>query len=200
MAGVRQFNTERVLDQVMRVFWRLGYEATSVQDLTDATGLGRGSLYGAFGSKEGLFLAVLEHYLGRSRQPWLDALDRPDLGAALRGAFGAILDVLTAGDAPPGCLLVVAAQDSEERAQRVRRRVVRAYADEERAFYDRLRRAQADGQLEAGADLRALARFLSAQTRAIGVTARLTSDPDVLRDIAELALDAVPLVGRRAAA
>jgi TetR/AcrR family transcriptional repressor of nem operon len=52
MAGVKQFNREDVLNRAMDVFWRWGYESTSIEDLVEATGIDRGSLYNTFGNKE----------------------------------------------------------------------------------------------------------------------------------------------------
>ena len=202
MAGVRQFDTKKVLDDAMNVFWRLGYEATSVQDLTDATGLGRGSLYGAFMNKEGLFLAVLDHYLDRSRKAWSAALEHPQIEDAIRACLYALYDVLTDDAAQPGCLLVLAAESSEERSRPIRRRVVRAFAEEENALYERFRRAEREGQLPDGADPRALAQFFATQSRAIGLTARWSSDPGMLRSIIEtsLAVLSAPRHARKASA
>ena len=58
----RQFDEDTVLERATEVFWRRGFAATSVDDLVHATGLGRGSLYGAFGNKEALFIRVVDHY------------------------------------------------------------------------------------------------------------------------------------------
>ena len=57
----RAFDTEQALEQAMKVFWRLGYEGASLSELTRAMGINSPSLYAAFGSKEGLFKAVLDH-------------------------------------------------------------------------------------------------------------------------------------------
>ena len=54
MARPREFDEIRVKEALMKVFWEKGYEATSMQDLVDATGLLKGSLYGAFGGKKAL--------------------------------------------------------------------------------------------------------------------------------------------------
>lgn len=64
MARPREFNEDQVLDAAMNVFWRRGYAGTTTQDLVDATGLGRSSLYAAYGSKQGIF----EHALIRYRK------------------------------------------------------------------------------------------------------------------------------------
>ncbi|MEM8848464.1 MAG: helix-turn-helix domain-containing protein [Pseudomonadota bacterium] len=177
-----------MLDSAMRTFWRHGYEATSIQDLTDATGLGRGSLYGAFQDKETLFIAALDQYLERSRESWSEALAHPDIREAMRGCLDVLINVLINDRAEAGCFLLLASMSGEERAGKVRRRVLRAFADEERALYDRLRQAEREGDLPDGSDPQTLARFFVAQGRAIGVTARWSADPRTLMDIAETSL------------
>jgi TetR/AcrR family transcriptional repressor of nem operon len=62
MARTREFDTEAAVERAMRVFWCKGYEATSISDLVEATGVQRGSLYAAFGSKQGLYHAALDRY------------------------------------------------------------------------------------------------------------------------------------------
>ena len=58
----RAFDVDEALDRAMRLFWRKGYQATSLSDLTTAMGIKRASLYAAFGSKEALFRKALERY------------------------------------------------------------------------------------------------------------------------------------------
>lgn len=62
MARTREFDTEAAVSRAMELFWTRGYEATSVRDLTGHLGIGQGSLYAAFGDKDGLYRAALEHY------------------------------------------------------------------------------------------------------------------------------------------
>src|SRR5580704_7124683 len=69
----RGFCTDKALDSAMQVFWRKGYEGASMVDLTTAIGINSPSLYAAFGSKEGLFRAVLERYDAR-RAAFLESL------------------------------------------------------------------------------------------------------------------------------
>jgi TetR/AcrR family transcriptional regulator, transcriptional repressor for nem operon len=188
VTGVRQFDTEKALEDAMRVFWDFGYDGTSMTDLTDATGLGRSSLYGAFGNKEGLFLAVLEHYITSSRRAFYTAMELPEIRASLRAALEAFVARLTHPSARPGCLTVLAADASEGRSNAIRRRVIEAFAQEEKAFYERFRKAQIAGELAPAADPRALARFFSAQTRALGVIARVSPDPVIMREVVDVAL------------
>jgi TetR/AcrR family transcriptional repressor of nem operon len=192
VAGTRQFDTEKVLESAMRVFWKYGYDATSIHDLTEATGLGRGSLYGAFTDKETLFLTVLDRYLDRSRAKWLLALEEPNIKVALHSALNVLIDVLIDECSEAGCFLLMASMNSDQRTHKTRRRVLKAFADEEAALYARLRLAEKDGQLLEGQDPLVLARFFVAQGRAIGLTARGSSSPDKLRDIATTSLAILP--------
>lgn len=76
MGRPRSFNIQNVITIAADTFLRTGYEGTSIDDLVDATGVHRGSLYNAFGSKRGLFLLALEEVLGESKsQPEERALD-----------------------------------------------------------------------------------------------------------------------------
>jgi TetR/AcrR family transcriptional repressor of nem operon len=77
MARPRTFDVEQVLDAATLVFWDKGYAATTPQDLCDATGLGRGSLYNAFVGKRELFDRVLERYNARGAVVQLAVLDEP---------------------------------------------------------------------------------------------------------------------------
>ena len=91
MAGVKQFDRDDLLDHAMTVFWRNGYQATSIQDLVEATGVNRGSLYATFGDKRGLFLAVIEHYSDRFGKPVMAELNDPDPRRAIERMLEAIV-------------------------------------------------------------------------------------------------------------
>lgn len=69
MAGIKQFNEDEALDRAIKVFWERGYAATSMQDLAQATGVLRGSLYNAYGDKQAVFLRAFERY----RQSYIEA-------------------------------------------------------------------------------------------------------------------------------
>ncbi|MGH6953510.1 MAG: TetR/AcrR family transcriptional regulator, partial [Alphaproteobacteria bacterium] len=91
----------------MRRYWRTGYEATSIQDLVEATGLNRGSLYGAFGDKHALLLATLDRYRRAVVGPWLATLGDSGAGAKqLRRFLATLAASATADPERRGCLLV----------------------------------------------------------------------------------------------
>ena len=110
MGRPRAFVEHEVLDAAMHVFWRHGYEASSIAELRGATGLSAASLYGAFGSKEGLFERAIEHYIagpGRVSELLgdltLDPLDA--LGQMLHGTIAMQSDPAH----PGGCLVALSA-------------------------------------------------------------------------------------------
>lgn len=92
------------------VFWDRGYEATSIPDLEQATGLKRSSLYHAFESKKGLFDEVVENYLAESVRPLLARVTSEDTKPdALNDYFATLASSISSTDRHPGCLLIAAA-------------------------------------------------------------------------------------------
>src|SRR6185312_17433481 len=91
MAGIKQFNEDEALERAMHVFWRRGYAATSMQELAQATGVLRGSLYNAYGDKQKIFLLAFERY----RRHYLDSvrkqLQMDDPAAAVRAYFAYVI-------------------------------------------------------------------------------------------------------------
>ena len=114
MGRTQTFDTATAVGAARDVFWRLGYDATSLGDLERATGLGRSSLYHAFGSKRGLFDAAVESYLDEIVRPRLAALTAAGESSAAREALaeyfaemaGAVA-ALDHDDERAGCLLLV---------------------------------------------------------------------------------------------
>jgi len=105
MARAASFDRDTVLDRALALFWRHGYAATSMRDVAEATGLGSGSLYAAFGDKRGLFTAVLARYRERVSARTLAPLDADDAGlAAIEAVFTTLVRRDPAAPAP-GCLV-----------------------------------------------------------------------------------------------
>lgn len=136
MAGrPREFDEDEVLDRALGVFWEHGYEATSVADLMQATGLAKGSLYKAFGDKRQLFLRALERYLEGGRDDLGDIARGDSAKASLRFWLTNIVSMATCTGVRRGCLAVnctveLAPHDDELRdvLRRQERAVERVYA------------------------------------------------------------------------
>ena len=92
MPWEKQFREEDACDRIMQAFWARGYQATSMQDLVDATGVNRGSLYATFGNKRSIFLTVLRLYDDRMRRKLLSELEgRCSPREAIRRLFDGIV-------------------------------------------------------------------------------------------------------------
>jgi TetR/AcrR family transcriptional repressor of nem operon len=84
LARPREFDRDVVLETAMDVFWCKGFEGTSIQDLVEATGVNRGSLYGAFGDKETLFAEALDYYLATRMVEFFRGVESGPVRPALR--------------------------------------------------------------------------------------------------------------------
>lgn len=199
MAGVKQFDEQAVRDTLMEVFWTRGYEATSIDDLVEATGLKRGSLYNAFGGKEQMFLAAVQRYRDKGEKPLMELLADPDPRRAISRMFEWQSTQLCTVGSPMGCLLVNAAAEMGLRQDAVGRALKDSLEVVESAIHATLLRAQAQGLIAPGRDIRALARFFLATSRSMGLMHRATGDNSFVRDIARCALEIFDAPGPRAA-
>ncbi len=188
MAGVKQFNQDLVLEQAMEVFWSKGYEGTSISDLTQVTGLGRGSLYGTFGGKEQLFLAVLDRYADQFQAAIVEQLNHPDPDQALEGMFEVMIERMSNPKYPRGCLNTNTCVGMSGKSEMIERKIAERLGGLESAIYQVLRKAQAQQKLPTEQDLRALARFLVAVSQGMAVLNKTFADPCVIRDVAKVAL------------
>jgi TetR/AcrR family transcriptional repressor of nem operon len=178
-----------VLDRAMTVFWAQGYEATSIEALVARMGIQRGSLYGAFGNKQGLFLAALDRYERVVVQELVDALEGSASGVeAIRRFFRLRIERSLERRRPLGCLVTNSAVELSRRDPGATSRIGTSLAQLERAFRRALERAREAGELDASRDLRALARFLTSSAQGLSVIAKVMPDRSVLEDIVAVVL------------
>lgn len=171
----RGFDREAALETATRLFWRKGYAATSVSDLTEAMGIGSPSLYAAFGSKEGLYAEALRHYGERYEAlVWGNFRAAPtareavtallmDSAAALTGSCGP--------NDPLGCMVTLSAVGSEGHAE-LGERVREARSAAVTRVEERLGRAVAEGELASGSEIPGLARLFVAVQAGMSILAR----------------------------
>jgi AcrR family transcriptional regulator len=181
------------LDRAMEVFWRKGYEGASLVDLTGAMGINSPSLYAAFGSKEGLFRAVLDHY-DKTRAGFLNNVLEADTAreAAERFLFG-LVDKATDPENPPGCLLIQSGMTCGEDASAIPKEVARHRAGAELALRERFECAKSDNDLPKDTDAAALARYIMAVANGMCVHAAAGASRAELQQTAELALASWPV-------
>jgi AcrR family transcriptional regulator len=188
----RSFCVDQAADRAMTVFWRKGYEGASLSDLTAAMGINAPSLYAAFGSKEGLFRAVLERYDERRSGFMENVLSAPDAKSVARNYLEGVAAFAadTSGLNPPGCLLVQSGSCAD---QTIPEEVARHRADKEAALRERFHRARDEGDLPQDADPATLARYLAAVSNGISMQAAAGATAEQLLDIARMALAAWPV-------
>ncbi|GAB7043419.1 MULTISPECIES: TetR/AcrR family transcriptional regulator [Catenuloplanes] len=189
----RAFDEETVLDRATEVFWRHGYEGTSLTALTGAMGINRPSLYATFGSKEELFTRVFTRYHERQVTRARAALDQPTAYASIEAFLRASADGLTADDHPAGCLSIQGGLACSPENARISGVLATGRAATEAAIADRLTRAAAEGDLPDGMDPRATARFVMALSEGHAVHAAAGASRDDLQASVDMALRAIAL-------
>src|ERR1700742_4583304 len=180
----RGFCVEDALDRAMTIFWRNGYEGASMSDLTAAMGINSPSLYACFGSKEGLFRAVLERYDDRRKTFMENVIAAPTAaeGAELFLHGVAEFAIDTSGKNPPGCLLLqsgLSCGDTEIPDELARHR-----AEKEEALRNRFEKARKAGELPKGVTPTMLARYLMTVSNGICVQASSGSCAKELHEVA----------------
>jgi TetR/AcrR family transcriptional repressor of nem operon len=174
-----------VLADAREQFRRSGYAGTSLGDLTEATGLSRGSLYGAFGGKLDLFVRVFDDYCTEGRDAEARQLAGP--GRAYDQLVGHLEQMARshpAERAPRACMLAKATAELAEREPAVAGRAATAFGALEDLYADVLARAQAEGDLAADADPRALAGMLLVVVRGIEAVAEAGApEAELLRTV-----------------
>ncbi|MEU5847504.1 TetR/AcrR family transcriptional regulator [Saccharopolyspora shandongensis] len=196
MARPRLFDEERALEAAMRTFWANGYEATSTQDLCEATGLGRSSIYNTFSSKHDLFMRALTRYINTTSAVQLAILE--DSGRSevdrIRALFAVIVDTELENRRDGrsfGCLTVnstveLAGRDPE--AAKLLDRDTEARLAGLRAVIEA---GQRDGGIASARDADSLARFINAVIGGMRIAGQAGADRAVLESIAETAMDAL---------
>jgi AcrR family transcriptional regulator len=188
----RTFEPDEALDRAMIVFWRQGYDGTSMTDLTDAMGISRPSLYAAFGNKEELFRRALERY-GEVPSAYVgEALGAPTARAVAERLLRGAADLHTDARTPAGCLAVHGAPTCAEQSSEVGQALIAFRRAGEAAIRERLERARAEGDLPADADPAELADFLRTVVYGMAVKAASGSTREELERVIARTMRAWP--------
>ena len=188
MPRPRQFDIDDALMKAMAVFWAHGYKATSMQDLVDAMGIERGSIYGAFGSKRALFLKALTHYDQVYREAWFE--ERASSSSprqAVLDVFEAAVSVTVEDGSRDGCLLVNTALELSPHDDEIAAIVDHAFTEAEAFFRTMIERGQAAGEISTEVNAVSTARALLGLFLGLRVLSRSRPEETVLRSIADQA-------------
>jgi TetR/AcrR family transcriptional repressor of nem operon len=189
MARTREFDTAKAVDAAMTAFRNRGYEGTSVEDLVEATGVGRGSLYAAFGSKDSLYLAAVDLYRERYAVPLVASLQGGTVVRELiREVFVGVVDEILGAGQRLACLVVSASMERARHDPAVARQLQDTIGSIEQAFFEVIVRAQSDGQLPDRRSALDLARFLVMSLQGLRVIGAVTPDRRVLMSSVDVIL------------
>ena len=189
VARTKEFDPDAALRSALELFWRRGYEATSMSELVEHLGIGRASIYATFGSKHDLYLKALDRYEEMQDPRMLGELSQP--GPALP-AVAAVVRRFAAESASDerltGCFVTNTAAELGPHDADAAVRVGLSWQRIETLLHSALVRAQAQGELAENRDPRALAHMLLVLMQGMRVVGKVSSDPARVQDAAEQAL------------
>lgn len=185
----RNFDRAQALQKAMEVFWSKGYEGASLTDLTEAMGINSPSLYGAFGSKEGLFREAVELYRETEGASSRRALqDAPTARGGIQSMLLAAAERFTAPGLPPGCMIVLGAPSGSVNHASVGGFLCDNRREMQGRILARLNAGVGQGELPAGADTKSLAAFYTTVLHGMSIQARDGATRKTLQAVARQAM------------
>jgi len=164
----RAFDVNEALDKAMHVFWKNGYEGTSLPDLTSAMGINRPSLYATFGNKESLFRKAVDRYIEVYGAKLRTALNETTARAAVEKLLTYSLPQSECGKIS-GCMLVQGALACSDQAETIKNELASRRKSVEIILRERFDRALAEGELPANTDVAALAKYYATFQQGLSV-------------------------------
>ncbi|MEH2550137.1 AcrR family transcriptional regulator [Bradyrhizobium sp. AZCC 2262] len=187
----RAYQPEVALGKALDLFRRDGFAATSLDDLSAATGMNRPSLYGAFGDKRELFIKSYRRYREDARTAMGDIFrNELPIRRRLERIYAVALDIYLSGEfGPRGCFTVMTAASEAVHDPDIRAMVLEGFVELDKAFAACFRRGKEKGELPESADPVVLAQLASATIHTIAIRARAQTPRKELEAIVNGALD-----------
>lgn len=183
-----EFDRQVALEKSMDLFWKNGYEATSLAELIQEMGIGRQSLYNTFGDKHSLFIEAVKHYVSTNGQHIVAALQAPGSPVGnIRKALEEIVEFAGSGECR-GCLVTNSIVELAPHDEEVRKVVQTMVNRVEKSIKAALDRAVEEGEISAETDTRAVARFLNCTVHGLVVMGKASANRAVLKDVVNTAL------------
>jgi TetR/AcrR family transcriptional regulator, copper-responsive repressor len=187
----RAYEPDVALGKALDLFRSSGFSATSLDDLSAATGMNRPSLYGAFGDKRELYIKSHRRYRDDARALMRDIFrNEMPLRQRLQRIYATALDIYLSGESGPrGCFTVMTAASEAIADPDIRAMVLEGVSELDKAFAVCFRKAKENGELTASADPLALAQLASATLHTLAIRARARVPRKELESIVKGALD-----------
>ncbi|MDE0024562.1 MAG: TetR/AcrR family transcriptional regulator [Spirochaetaceae bacterium] len=184
MPRKKQFEVDAALTKAMREFWGRGYHPTSMQDLVDCMGIGRGSIYDTFGSKRGLFMRSLDRYIKLYASVFQDVLAKSTSPSeSILNVFEDAIAALVVGGSRDGCFVINTAAELAAHDDEVAEVVTAMFRDTEQVFRALIEQGQELGEIPPTVDAVLTARSLLSLYIGLRILTRSNPDMSVLQAI-----------------
>lgn len=188
MARPINFNKTEVLDKLTQVFWKKGFHDSSIEDLANASGLNRSSLYNSFGNKEAIFKLALEHYQNYySKQRLEQIIKTKPVTKAFEEYFLSLL--ISDNNSRLGCLMVNTVIELSPHNNDIDNKLQESFKKVENTFYLALKQAQNNNEISSKTDIRSLANYLLNNVYGFRVSARAGANRQELKNILSIILE-----------
>ena len=194
MGRTREFDPDLALDQMLRVFWEKGFDATSYADLTKATGVAKPGLYRTFGNKEDLFFKALERHDRHYVSAITDGLGEPVARKAVERLLKNLMHIQAEPNAPLGCFTLNAEITSSTQTDRMRLAFQWRRERIESMIYERLQRSKHEGDLVG--DPRTICNLIIAVNKGLAIEARAGKSKSLLTMMIDEFVAGLPLQSR----
>lgn len=176
------------LDRALELFWKHGYEGTSIAMLAEAIGINIPSLYAAFGNKESLFLQSVERYGEQNGVLYHEAFRKKTAREVARAILDGEVELVTRRGTPDGCLMVQGALVTSPESEKVREMMADLRGTAEQWMADRFEQAVEEGDLPPDADPAALACYLMTLNSGLAVQAKSGIEKKQLLEVVDIAM------------
>ena len=189
MARTKDFDEDEILNKAVTLFWHKGYNGTSMQELVDALGISRSSLYDTYVDKHTLYVKALEYYQNTASGNLASVVNN---SPSARDAVKCLLELTTADllkdKQHKGCFMVNAEVEVAPHDSKIKNIVRKNEQQIEDLFRQAIQRGQENGEITNKQDAKALARFFMNTVKGIRVSAKSTTDKAFFSDIISTAL------------
>lgn len=183
----RKFEHGVALDAALQIFWTKGYRGASMDDLTASMSMNKPSLYAAFGNKEELYLAAIDHYVATIGRDFLAPLTSgKSLHESLSGFFARVIDSVTGTHGPLGCAIACTLPAETMDSAEIRKKLAALVEEIDETLHARIRAAQATGEISADADALTLAQLVVGTMFSCAIRARAGADRRTLMRITRM--------------
>ncbi len=160
MPRVKLFDRDEVLERAMEMFWKNGYNGTSMDQLVKYMGISRASLYDTFGDKEQLFKKSFELYRATTKEGLIEFFkNHPDVKEGFSKLFNKAIDEAIVDEDKKGCFVVNATTELIPNDESLQKVLIENKCDFQNLFYEYLKAGKEKGQLKNSQDLKAIATY-----------------------------------------